>query len=436
MFYFNCLSTALILGLFIPIIFGILTVNVYGKVKIYEPGEFKAYENSDYKIRVLYPSDWKVSEQGLSQFQIVQISAPEIEKKESSVSSVILIPASINIFAEPLRSTNVTLDTYSKNFMKTTFSPGDYKLINSSSTLLAGIPAEKTIMYQYQNGSNSKVIRIIGLTNDTAYRISYYAEPGSFNEYLPVAEQIIDSFEINFVPQVSVGQQKVGELISQKSISSSQSNTTIDSGIVPPSIENNENIDLSKLPDTLTVSTSNDDNDFPLVAAIGRNSSTQGPQLSDISDSVFEINDWAPKFTFQFIQGSDVGLVDMNRILVGQIKSYNTINDAFKNSKLWKDVPLNQQLVLKQDHSGLNYMIAEVKFANGMSGIYSGVFNNKPFGDKRIDLSSLKDDLKANKDLRVMLSNKPVVKNDKLFWDTVLPTVCDDLRSFGFRVCR
>ena len=112
----------------------------------------------------------------------------------------------------------------------------------------------------------------------------------------------------------------------------------------------------------------------------------QGQKLADISDSVFEINDWAPKFNFQFIQGSNVGLVDLKRIIVGQIKSYNTINDVLKNSKVWKDVPLNQEVVLKQDHTGQNFMIAEVQFTNGVSGIYSGVFNNKPFGDKQTDL--------------------------------------------------
>jgi hypothetical protein len=438
LFYNKLIPLSIAIGFFALIFISSNNLNLaYGKEKIYEPGQFKAYENSDYKIRVLYPSDWKVSEQGLSQFQIVQISAPEIEKKESSVSSIILIPASINIFAEPLKNTNITLDTYSKNFMNTVFSPGDYKLINSSSTYLAGIPAEKTIMYQYQNDSNSKVIRIIGLSNDTAYRISFYAEPGSFSDYLPVAEQIIDSFEINFLPHVSVDQQKqAGELATQKSSNPEQFNITTDSGIVPPSFENSETIDLSKLPDILTVSTDNDDNDFPLVAGIGRNLSSQGQKLADISDSVFEINDWAPKFNFQFVQGSNVGLVDLKRIIVGQIKSYNTINDVLKNSKVWKDVPLNQEVVLKQDHSGQNFMIAEVQFTNGVSGIYSGVFNNKPFGAKQTDLSILKDDLKANKDLKVMLSYKPTLKNDKLFWTAIIPTVCDDLKNFGFRICK
>ena len=81
-------------------------------------------------------------------------------------------------------------------------------------------------------------------------------------------------------------------------------------------------------------------------------------------------------------------------------------------------------------------MIAEVQFTNGVSGIYSGVFNNKPFGDKQTDLRLIKDDLKANKDLKVMLSYKPTLKNDKLFWTTIIPTVCDDLKNFGFRVCK
>ena len=143
-----------------------------GKEATYQPGKFKSYENPDYKIRILYPDDWKVSEQDLNQFQIVELSAQEIEKKESSLSSIILIPARILIFAEPLQKSNYTLDRYFTNFMNTWYSPGDYRLVNTSSGYLAGLPAKQTVMYEYKNDSNSKVMRVIGLTNDTAYRIS------------------------------------------------------------------------------------------------------------------------------------------------------------------------------------------------------------------------------------------------------------------------
>ena len=50
-------------------------------------------------------------------------------------------------------------------------------------------------MYEYpEGGSTSKVMRVITLQNGTAYWIKYAAEPGKFDEYLPIAQTMIDSF--------------------------------------------------------------------------------------------------------------------------------------------------------------------------------------------------------------------------------------------------
>lgn len=53
----------------------------------YSPGKFKAYSNSDYMIRMLYATDWKVGEENLSPYQIVQFSAPEVKEKVTSLNT-------------------------------------------------------------------------------------------------------------------------------------------------------------------------------------------------------------------------------------------------------------------------------------------------------------------------------------------------------------
>lgn len=54
-----------------------------------QESDFKIYENTDYNIKMDYPSKWKKSETNLATSQIVSFSAPEVEEKESSVSTII-----------------------------------------------------------------------------------------------------------------------------------------------------------------------------------------------------------------------------------------------------------------------------------------------------------------------------------------------------------
>jgi len=161
-----------------------------------QKSDFKKYENTDYNIKIDYPSKWKTSENNLAQNQIVIFSAPELEEKESSVSSFIIIPARVAIASQQTPSTNMTLDNFTNYFIDNTYSsPTQYKIIDKSKTTLAGNEAVELLMYEYVGEQTSKVKRVFSLfDNDTAYMIKYTAEPGTFSKYLPIAQQMIDSF--------------------------------------------------------------------------------------------------------------------------------------------------------------------------------------------------------------------------------------------------
>lgn len=66
------------------------------------------------------------------------------------------------------------------------------------------MPSEQLIMYDYDqvglfyDGSSIKHKRIIAIDNksEIAYMIRYSAEPGMFSKYLPLANQMIDSFRL------------------------------------------------------------------------------------------------------------------------------------------------------------------------------------------------------------------------------------------------
>ena len=162
-----------------------------------QKSDFKKYENTDYNVTIDYPSKWKKSENNLAQNQIVIFSAPEVEQKESSVLSFIFIPAKVALASQQTPSSNMTLENFTNYFIDNGYSsPDEYKIIKTSRTTLAGNEAVELLMYEYVGDKTSKVKRVISLfDNDTAYMIKYAAEPGKFSKYLPIAQQIIDSFQ-------------------------------------------------------------------------------------------------------------------------------------------------------------------------------------------------------------------------------------------------
>lgn len=121
-------------------------------------------------------------------------------------------------------------------------------------------------------------------------------------------------------------------------------------------------------------------------------------------------------------------------VLIGQIKSYDSIEDAINNAKLWKNVPLNEQTVLRLDHKGPNFIIVEVDFTNSLYGLYSGAFDMQTFLDKGSSGRILRDDLREDRSLTVASTSEHNTKKDQ-YWDAVKPLVCDQLSAFGFKVC-
>jgi hypothetical protein len=93
--------------------------------------------------------------------------------------------------------------------------PKDYRMVNTSMGYIGNLPAHRSILYEYKNDSNNKVMRIMGVSNDTAYRISYYAEPGKFNQYLPIVDHMAESFEPNFVSSENIQPSFVSEITNE-----------------------------------------------------------------------------------------------------------------------------------------------------------------------------------------------------------------------------
>lgn len=85
---------------------------------------------------------------------------------------------------------------------------------------------------------------------------------------------------------------------------------------------------------------------------------------------------------FHFQDLGNLDLVNIKSILVVQIKSYESVEDALEDATYWEDVPLNEEILLRFDNKGLYFMIIDVCFQNGVSGVYHGIFNLNDSGTK------------------------------------------------------
>jgi hypothetical protein len=89
-----------------------------------------------------------------------------------------------------------------------------------------------------------------------------------------------------------------------------------------------------------------------------------------------QLSDWYPIVTFHFTDPSALGLVNSKHVLTGPIRSYDSTEDVLQEANYWKNIPLNEQVVLEVNQPGLNYLIAAVQFTNGC---FYRLIQNLPF---------------------------------------------------------
>ena len=379
------------------------------------------YANEDYKISISYPPEWQVSEQGLASYQIVRFIAPEVEKEETSTSIVIFTPAELTVAIQPL-SGNKTVDQFIKEFLNSTYSsPTEYRVIETSDARLLNMPAKKIVMYEYGVDS-SKVMRLVTLSDNTAYMIKYTAEPGSFDEYLPVAQSMADSLQL---------------LNSTNSFANSNITSSSDPVLDSASLTDlpSQNADNNMaLPETLIVKDDmHGDNRLALRSTVNGSQAT----VADLSSSrAGELYDWNPVVTFGFEERAKVGLLNINQLLIGPIKSYESKEDILEQAVYYQNIPINEEVVMPVDSKGLNYVIASVMFSNGNSGIYSSVVNVDASGTKSAADDYLDYRIDQGEAFNILDdTNIEDVENSPVFLAISSQVICSELKENGFDVC-
>jgi hypothetical protein len=123
-------------------------------------------------------------------------------------------------------------------------------------------------------------------------------------------------------------------------------------------------------------------------------------------------------------------------MLLGPIKSYDTLNDILEESRYYTNVPLNEQVVFELDQPGLNYFIASVQFANNTIGVYSNIMDNKGF-TKSSDEDFLDFKIDEGNDY-IILDDSDIdnIQSDPLFQQIASNIICSDLAEYGFPICQ
>ena len=151
----------------------------------------------------------------------------------------------------------------------------------------------------------------------------------------------------------------------------------------------------------------------------------------------FKLDDWNQNMIFSLQDSGSINLINIKNILVGQIKSYDSVEDALEDATYWENVPINEEIMLQFENKGLNFIIIEVTFQNGVSGVYHAIFNLDAYGTESdaADLLDYRID-KEDANYNIMDDSRPEVEVNSPFWQISQIIVCEDLKYNGFAVCR
>jgi hypothetical protein len=341
------------------------------------------------------------------------------------------------------------MNQFVDQFLNETYSsPNEYKIIESSNANFAGMPAQKIVMYEYVGDRTTKVERTIGIQNGTAYMIKYVAEPGQYSNYYPIAQRMTDSFQpsssrqqVAGVPQTQLNEivsnmtqgQNGTEPLTPSTISEQQRQTDQGAILLQPRSDDLSN--LPQLPNELLLTDDVfGDSRLPLESYI-----TNGI-VTDITSSRStkgELNEWYPIVIFSFNEPSQIGLVNVEHVLSEPIKSYDSPEDILEDANYWKDVPLNEQVVLEMNQPGLNYLVAAVQFANGTYGVYSGAMDVDAFGSKSDGENYLDFQMDEGAEFNILdKSDIEDIQSDPGFQRAASNVICSELNNNGFQVCQ
>jgi PDZ domain len=144
------------------------------------------YNNSDEGITIAYPSDWEVSEENLKKEDIVKFFSPE-ENPSNGLPSA-------GVFLKIVPAGEFGLDTLAR---QETEEATNIRNLHVKFSDLGGLPSYESVFYNYSDDNRTlKMLSAFTIKDGKQiYRINFAADPWKYEEYLPMARKMIDTFQ-------------------------------------------------------------------------------------------------------------------------------------------------------------------------------------------------------------------------------------------------
>jgi serine/threonine-protein kinase len=159
---------------------------------------FKLYENVTYGIKIEYPSNWTIEEEGDEDSDnvtdVVSFFAPVRNDSETVTPSLYITIDNppLNLIENLNEYLRTTINDYNDDSQ-------DFQVIesNTNSSTLGGYPAYK-LVYTDVDGDNInyKDMEIGTIIGDKVYLVTYDAAEEEYSVYLPAVQKMIDSLKI------------------------------------------------------------------------------------------------------------------------------------------------------------------------------------------------------------------------------------------------
>jgi eukaryotic-like serine/threonine-protein kinase len=166
---------------------------------------FRTFENLVFGLRMLYPSDWSVTEVKSTLSPNASTSAVAFFKApRESPSDVYQENVIVNMKGPS--PDDLTLRDYTENSLNAFRNMPNIRLLQSFPNTLAGLPAHMVVYSENSEGIVIEKMQIWTIVdNNTAYVVTVGAEQTQFWRYLPTVEKMINSIQINKPTATAVG---------------------------------------------------------------------------------------------------------------------------------------------------------------------------------------------------------------------------------------
>jgi hypothetical protein len=169
---------------------GTTTTTTESSVQFLSNGSVLVYESPAYGIRTQYPDGWEILIQSTSPSSIsLRFNSPPENDTDVFRENVVFEINTISNNTALSNFTTATLISYLESYPDLEFNE-----LSSTNLTSAAIPAYKLAASRTQDGLD--FMQIFAIKDDKVYTILYSAERTRYSTFLPIIEEMIDSFEV------------------------------------------------------------------------------------------------------------------------------------------------------------------------------------------------------------------------------------------------